>query len=488
MLHGWKAGRPGSQGRRGNATLIALVAVMVLGGMSMGILALTSASQREMRGATESLRAQFAAEAGVANAFQELALATSDEAQAVQGQEGVQLDAGQLGCAGAPRSMEQSSYWSTVVDGGGGLFTITSTGESGSVRRSVEVVVQQAGDVLFDHALFAGNSSGDPNYVMKFGGTGGQADEVEGDVYSGGDVEINGDATVDGSVRASGTILPGGGTEGVSQPVPDFAAMDYASTADYDVAALFAAGASSHSNGAGGTALQMPSTSPVHIFRENPSDRVSDTSGTVKDDYFLEDPYETVRVDAGMDGSDAYQVSLSPGGENKVYYIDGNLWIHNKKTYSFQLASLAGGDGTRITIVVRGNIYISDNLFYTDPEQDGVVLIALKDEAVEDSGNIYFGDPTFGTLEHMEAFMYAENNFYDNNLDAAGSADVTVVGNMTAGNEVLINRDYGDQHSKLTVRFDDRISTGVLEMPGLPGQDQGVGALQIVSWREVAAD
>ena len=45
--------------------------------------------------------------------------------------------------------------------------------------------------------------------------------------------------------------------------------------------------------------------------------------------------------------------------------------------------------------------------------------------------------------------MYAENNFYDNNLDASGSAQVTVHGNMTAGNQVLINRDYGTQHSKL---------------------------------------
>jgi hypothetical protein len=53
-------------------------------------------------------------------------------------------------------------------------------------------------------------------------------------------------------------------------------------------------------------------------------------------------------------------------------------------------------------------------------------VIAIKDLGVRDSGNIYFGDPSFGTLERMDAFMYAENNFLDTNLSATGSARVTV--------------------------------------------------------------
>jgi hypothetical protein len=86
----------------------------------------------------------------------------------------------------------------------------------------------------------------------------------------------------------------------------------------------------------------------------------------------------------------------------------------------------------------------------------------------------------------MNAYMFAENNFYDYNLDAAGSAQVTVNGNMTAGNQVLINRDYGTQHSKLSVNFDDRISTGAITLPGLPGSDPGEGSYRVASWREVA--
>ena len=112
----------------------------------------------------------------------------------------------------------------------------------------------------------------------------------------------------------------------------------------------------------------------------------------------------------------------------------------------------------------------------------------MKDDDVADSGNIYFGDPTFGTLEHMSAFMYAENDFYDNNLDASGSATVTVVGNMSAGNQVAIERDWGSVHSKLTVEFDDRIVAGELDLPGLPTQSSGGGKYEVLSWREVSAD
>lgn len=82
--------------------------------------------------------------------------------------------------------------------------------------------------------------------------------------------------------------------------------------------------------------------------------------------------------------------------------------------------------------------------------------------------------------------MYAENDFHDTNLSASGSAKVTVYGNMTAGNHVDIKRDFGSQHSKLTVLFDDRISIGALDMPGLPGVDEGGSSWVTLVWREIA--
>jgi hypothetical protein len=127
-------------------------------------------------------------------------------------------------------------------------------------------------------------------------------------------------------------------------------------------------------------------------------------------------------------------------------------------------------------------------LFYDNPTKDGVAFIAMKDAEVKDSGNIYFGDPEFGTLEQMHAFMYAEENFYDVNLAAEGSASVKLYGNMTAGNQVLIERDFEGDHSQLMVDFDERIKDGSLEIPGLPkSKHGGTVHYEIRSWRRVAA-
>jgi hypothetical protein len=252
--------------------------------------------------------------------------------------------------------------------------------------------------------------------------------------------------------------------------------MNYAVNHDVDVAGEFAHGGAKYKthDGLGGKAWQLPEENLAHIFRRNPSDRATDTVTTAKDDYFLEDPYEPVRADSQSTGKDACPITLSgvagePGvvGNHKVYYIDGNLWIHNKNVFSFKIQH-DEPNGVQVTFVTKGNIYFSDNVFYKDTQEDGIAFIAMNDPQVADSGNIYFGDPVFGTLEQMHAFMYAENNFIDKNLSATGSAAVTVYGNMTAGNKVDIQRDYGKQHSKLTVNYDGRISGGDLDMPGIP--------------------
>jgi hypothetical protein len=327
-----------------------------------------------------------------------------------------------------------------------------------SVRRSSPV---------FHHAVFAGNSSGDPAYTMNFGGSGSDADVVNGSLYSGGNIDVAGDATVTGDVRAQGTITGTTGDSGVSQPIFDFRGIDFTDPAITDVAAEFALEATSQYDDAGGTADQLPATNPAHILRRNPTDRPTENSSTVKDDYYLEDPYEPIGVDPSQDGSDPYVISIDTGSAvwRRTYYIDGNLWLHNRPSYSFQFETHAGL-GVQITFIVRGNIIFSDNLFYEQTDKDAVAFVALKDENVEDSGNIYFGDPRGGTLVEMHAFMYAENDFYDLNLDAGGSDDVRLLGAMTAGNHVAIDRDHaGGGHSKLIVDWDPRLQTEAVTLP-----------------------
>jgi hypothetical protein len=410
-----------------------------------------------------------------------------DEREALEDQ----MAAGGWACGSAkvPVSMEQSSYWSSTSVSGVDEYVIRASGSAGGATRTLEVVVRRSGSPVYDSALFAGNKSGDEDYVLDLGGFGLQADEVDGDVYSGGGVDLAGDSTVTGVVRALGIVTPmGGGVEGIEQNVPDITGMNYATKAQVNVANEFATGGATYkSDDAGGKAWQLPQANAAHIFRKNPSDRSSENSSTAKDDYYLEDPYETVRQDASANGSDAYKIKLSASGNDKVYFIDGNLWVHNYQTFSFKF-DVAGGGPTKVVFVVKGNVYFSDNLFYKDKSTDGVAFIAMADDAVADSGNIYFGDPSFGTLEEMHAFMYAENNFYDTNLSAVGSASVRVFGNMTAGNQVLIDRDFGLAHSKLTVDFDDRISTGALTMPMLSTAAEGAASFEVVSWREVPND
>jgi hypothetical protein len=454
--------------RRGSAAVVALVAVTVLVGLCGAMLMIASRSNNEGGAAIDRHQATAAAQAGLDEALARVA-AGADPAEA------------SIGSVDAPQAFGGGNYYVDVTESEDGTaLSVSAYADVRGETDALQALLTGGGSDIYDHALFAGNTSGDPLYKLKLGGVGAQADQVTGDVYSGGSVLMTGNATVDGTIRAQDDIIGGEGVTNVSQPVPDIAAMNYPSTADFKVADLFV-GAKYKTNALGGSAFQVAETNPAHIFRKNPSDRASDINATVKADYFLEDPFEPVSSDSGSTGANACPITLSgvsgePGASSnhKVFYIDGNLWIHNKKTFSFKI-NHDDPNGVQVTFVARGNIYFSDNVFYKNTATDGIAFIAMKDSAVSDSGNIYFGDPVFGTLEQMHAFMYAENNFIDKNLSATGSAQVTVYGNMTAGNKVDIQRDYGSQHSKLTVNYDGRISMGQLQMPGLPTTDSNGG-------------
>ena len=462
---------PRHAGARGNALLAAVFAAVVLAGLGGSLLSVVHSVNVAQHESQDQLQRLYLAEA--AARFAEIDLAAGGT--------------GNLGSANAPIAYGNGSYWTQALPQADNTIRVLCFGAYRGTMRALEATFLASIDV-FDNAVFAGNRSEDPNYAMKFGGKAGQADLVNGDVFSGGDIDFVDDAAIVGVPRAAGEVNGKTGEEGIKQPLPDLAAMHYDTTSDVMVAAEFTAHQTYQSNGAGGKAYQVPEDNPAHIFRRNPSDRAVFTAATTKDDYFLEDPYEPLRTDSKQDGSDPYVVTLSgaagnPGadGNRKVYFIDGNLWIHNNSSFSFRLEA---ADALAVTIVVRGNIYISDNLFYGDDEKDALALIAMSDSSIADSGNIYFGDPAFGTLEQMDSYMYAENNFHDNNLSATGSADVVLNGIMSAGNHVSINRDFGTQHSRLTVNFDERVSVGSVSLPGLPSSSSS--ELTFLAWRPAA--
>ena len=475
--------------RRGSALLFVVIMLVALVGISGAMLAVSGSAKQELASSIESTRALYAAEAGVSHVLAQLT------AHAAPG----------LGTANTPTKFGNGHYWGSAQLNPDGSWDVLSIGHCMGAKRAVQVTLNVSAGGIYQDAIFSGNSSGDPAYTLKFGGLGVQADAVTGNLYSGGNITFNGTSTDNGTPTAFGTVttLPGsiiadGGltpatpVEGQREPLPDIAGMNYATNNDIDVAAAFASAAFG-SAPAGGDAWQLPPSEPAHIFRLNPSDRTSMWSATAKNDYFLEDPSAAMQTDASSDGTDCYKAALTdpavyPGavdGNHKVYFIDGNLWINNLSTMSFMLTTTES-TGVQVTFVVKGNIYIGDNLYQQDKIKDGIALIAMKDSAVADSGNVYFGDPVYGTLQYMAAFMYAENDFFDNNLDAAGSAIVTLNGNMTAGNQVNINRDFGTQHSKLTVNYDNRIASGALTMPGLPKSSGTTKGWKVSIWREVA--
>ncbi len=474
--------------RRGGALISAVLIVATLAATAAAVFGISMMRSSEARRTAQQTRALYLAEAGLSEALMVIAINEREDL----------VVPATIGTEEFPMELRNGDYWCEITALGGEAYSVVSRGRAGSDLRALEARIAPLGTSIYDHAIFAGNSSGDLDYTLKLSGTGSEADSVNGDIYSGNDIEILADATVSGDVDAAGAVSGMKGTEGVDLPIPDIPGMNYDINHDVDVAAIFAAEESYASNALGGSAFQVPEESPAHIFRKNPDDRTSETSGTVKDDFFLEDPYEAVRnYTASYNGRQGHTVTLAgvdgePGsdGNEVVYYVDGNMWVHNKPWGRMRFNR--GSDPVRITFVVKGNIYFSDDVTVIDQDTDGVAFIAIKDDAVADSGNVYLGDPRYGTVERLEAFLYAENDFIDYNLDEDGSKEVTLFGNMTAGNHVSIERDFEKSdgstvHSRLTVNFDDRISTGQLELPGIPlATDNGVEGFAVVFWSEVA--
>src|SRR5262249_61748487 len=120
------------------------------------------------------------------------------------------------------------------------LFRLTARARSDGSRKSegasrtIQTVVRSFADTVVRDALFAGDSSGDGDYVLALGGIGQRADHVRGDVYSGNAISVTGDAWVDGALRARGRITGVRGSEGASRPTRGFARRAAAPARDPD--------------------------------------------------------------------------------------------------------------------------------------------------------------------------------------------------------------------------------------------------------------
>lgn len=162
--------------------------------------------------------------------------------------------------------------------------------------------------------------------------------------------------------------------------------------------------------------------------------------------------------------------------------VDGSYFASNPTT---ALLPPYGPTGTQISIAqfvsqfnafattARGNGSNIQNLDFTNPAD--FARAAQEYNKSYGSGNMYWGDPGSGTVEHFEGYMYAENNFYATDLDSTkangGTHEVEIWGNMTAGNQVSIVRNVsssGTGYTPLKVLFDPAIMLNKAKPPALP--------------------
>ena len=337
--------------------------------------------------------------------------------------------------------------------------------------------------------------------------------------------DINGDVTytsefsdeVPGTSIAGSTINASSG----SYNAPDLSGIDYASQADViNVAQSFA--------DAGITSGRLPANHPLHdVVIMNPSDRSSENSATAGHDFY----FESSGNNYGNNTPSTGEAPLSLGTD-ETYYVEGHVWFHKYGPYG----SLVDGQAV---IVSTKDIHISDNITYSDRSSDSngdlLALVALGEydsfgDLVSGTGNIYFGDPGFGTLYTCDAFMFANNDFLYNTSANDGSqqepeSGFKVFGNFMAMNRVIINRDWYQQdgtstylaaeyvqdtdsdgntiwvwkdindgtvlssneesslrHYAMQVEYDDRIRSQATSLSGLPKLPYGTLFTGILSW------
>ena len=400
-----------------------------------------------------------------------------------------------------------------------------STGRAGNAEKRIKVELSFLAPP-YECSIYAGNFAGE-TWAFELRGQGdpqaagdgevGGKDIVNGNVFVDGDVtlyeessvnpaplpntyELAGDVDSTGSTNILDSALVSGTVSDGAAPLgsPDLLSMNYGVNNTHNVSQIFA--------DAGVDWGYLPSDNELYdVVVKNPGNRSDECTSTVGDDYFLEP--------ASVSGGGGQKDATTPLhlGDNRIYYIDGDVWVHHKSTYGFLV------DG-KVTIVATGDIHISDNIVYADSESLlGLVALGQYDSEGQllSGGNIYFGDPRYGTMYAVSALMFAADSFLYNTDSVTGGAEepetgFSVYGNLNALNQVSIERDWYDdegtgtarpahfdsslgqwvdletgtaltateigslRHYQMTVSYDDRVRTIGTQPPGLP---KGAGTI-----------
>ena len=432
---------------KGIVLVIVIILAVILTIIGFAVLTLAEQEIIQTRIDADKTKAFYMAEAGLAKLQEQLQKPVTGDLNEV--------------LAG---TLEQGSY-SVAIDTNTTPCYAVSTGISGTIQKKIRV---QAAFLAtpFEDAIYAMNSSGG-SWEFQLRGTGnpvasggrekGGKDEINGNISIDGDAYFYEESQVnhapspnkwnlDGDVSATGKIstfgsasIAGSRTPYAEEPEPiDLTAMDYAVNNTNNVSQAF--------QDAHVTSGYLPSGNALRdVFVKNPSDRSAECSSTTGDDYFFEPSSGFV---AGTEKTGATPIHA---GNNKVYYVDGDVWVNSKLTYGFKM------DG-KVTIVATGNIHVCDNIEYKDSSSLlGLVALGKYDSSghLTSGGDIFFGDPRYGTMYVLSGMMYAAKDFLFN-TDAVSRATAeptsgfTVNGSFAAMGQVKIERDWYDKTTTTT--------------------------------------
>jgi hypothetical protein len=521
--------------QKGIVLVLVIIVAVIFAIIGLGVLVMAEQESVQTGIDVNKAKAFYLAEAGLAKMSETLQTTTLESLG------GVLQD-----------SLEQGSYKVELVESDANYYAI-ATGICGNVQKQIRVKMNFLAPP-FENAVFAKNNTAG-NWAFQLRGTGdpcqsmgtnqwgdpvllskGGKDIINGNILADGDVylcnesrvrpapapnrwNLNGDVGATGAVSVlNSATISGATSSNVDEPVVvNLVAMDYANNNTHKVAEIFTA--------AGITSGPPPVGNELRdIFVKNPTDgtRKDACKTTSVNDYFFEP------TGGFVDGTPFTGATPLHMGTNRVYYVDGDLWVHSDNTKGFLI------DG-QATIVVTGNIHICDNLQYRDPNTVlGLVALGKYDAAGNlisgSGGNIYFGDPVNGTMGYVSAMMFAAKDFLYN-TDPLGTTKAeprtgfTIYGCFAAMNQVSLVRDWYTKvgtkkntqkaaifdtasgnwydedtgttgtaltqtekntltHYRMIVNYDDRVRNPVTQPPGLP-----IGGAKIFAgfenWREL---
>jgi type II secretory pathway pseudopilin PulG len=426
---------------KGFVLIAVIVAVVIFAITAMAVLTLAQQEVTLSRVDEDKAAAFYLAEAGLAKMQEKLQKPFKDDINS------------------AIEESLETGYFKVELDTSKNPCYVTATGTSGNINEKVRVQVTFLAPP-FEHAIYAMNSDesdwdfqlrgkGNPVSSGHSGTESGGKDKVNGDIFINGDAYLFEESSVNpapapnpweskGDVGATGDIhvqdsanISGDANPHSEHPdLVDLEAMDYEHNNTHNVAQIF--------DDAGVSSGYLPNGNDLRdVFVKNPSDRTTECATTSGNDYFFE-PSGGIVAGTAKDGSTPINV-----GDNRVYYIDGDLWIHNKETYGFNMKG-------KVTIVATGNIHICDNVEYKDSASMlGLVALGKYDSSgnLISGGNIFFGDPRYGTMYVVSGMMFAAKDFLYNTDHISRkvgepTSGFTVNGNFAAMGDVSVERDW----------------------------------------------